>query len=105
MAQVRWTLTASEDLEEIEAYVSRDSVTYAIRLVDGIVRAVDRLEPFPLSGRMVPEFQREDLREVIEGSYRIVYLVRGDECTILRVVHGARDMEGVARRRPWDAIE
>lgn len=56
----------------------------------------------PLIGRVVPEFNRQDLREVIFRGYRIVYLVQNDEVLILRVVHGARDLFGLTRREPWD---
>jgi len=90
MMPVRWTPQALEDLEAIRAYVSRDSVRYAALLVERLFAAVDRLESFPESGRIVPEFQRRDLREVILGSYRIVYRLHADRAVILTVFHGAR---------------
>lgn len=105
MADIRWSLAAGKDLREIEEFIARDSPVYAVRLVDRIVEAVERLEPFPLSGRIVPEYDREELREVIFGSYRIVYLVQEEMVTILRVVHGARDMIRLADREPWETIE
>ena len=105
MAAIYWSLTATEDLQAIEEFVARDSPVYAIRLTDRIVEVVERLEDFPLSGRVVPEFVREDLRELIVGSYRVVYLVEEDSVTILRVVHGAQDLVGVAEQAPWDTIE
>ncbi|MEO8637159.1 MAG: type II toxin-antitoxin system RelE/ParE family toxin [Gemmatimonadales bacterium] len=90
MTLARWTPQALEDLEAIRAYVSRDSVQYAAVLVERLFTAVDRLEVFPDSGRIVPEFQRRDLREVILGSYRIVYRLSADRAVILTVFHGAR---------------
>jgi len=63
---------------------------YAALLVERLFAAVDRLESFPESGRIVPEFQRRDLREVILGSYRIVYRLHADRAVILTVFHGAR---------------
>jgi len=90
MMPVRWTPQALEDLEAIRAYVSRDSLRYAALLVERLFAAVDRLESFPESGRIVPEFQRRDLREVILGSYRIVYRLHADRAVILTVFHGAR---------------
>lgn len=90
MTPVRWTPQALEDLEAIRAYVSRDSLQYAALLVERLFAAVDRLEVFPESGRIVPEFQRRDLREVILGSYRIVYRLHADRAVILTVFHGAR---------------
>jgi toxin ParE1/3/4 len=102
MAEIRWTMTAAKDLEAIEGFVARDSPLYAVRLVDGIVRSVDRLDPFPLSGRTVPEFERQELREVIYRSYRVVYLLRDEVVWIVRVVHGARDLARLAEHEGWD---
>jgi hypothetical protein len=44
---------------------------------------------FPLSGQMVPEYQREDVREIIEYSYRILYQVGDSTISILTLIHGA----------------
>ncbi|MEO8453322.1 MAG: type II toxin-antitoxin system RelE/ParE family toxin [Gemmatimonadota bacterium] len=49
-----------------------------------------RIAQFPESGRIVPELQRAEIRDVIVGSYRIVYLVGADVVHILTVFHGAR---------------
>ena len=63
-----------------------------MRTVDNIVGAVEQLEDQPRSGRMVPEFGRIDLREIIVGLYRVIYVINGETVTDLRVVHGARDL-------------
>ncbi len=102
MAQVRWSLTAGKDIQDIEDFIARDSVLHAITFVDRIVESVDILLKNPHIGRIVPEFSRPDLREVIVGNYRIVYLLKDDEVFILRVVHGARDLLALVRREPWD---
>ena len=90
MTQIRWTPQAVEDLEAIHAYVARDSARYARLLVERLFFAADRLATFPESGRIVPELGRRDLREVILGSYRIVYRLRSGHAEILTVFHGAR---------------
>ncbi len=41
MAEVRWSITAADDLQQIEDFISRDSALYAIRMIDRIVEAVD----------------------------------------------------------------
>lgn len=41
---------------------------------------------------MVPEYERKDIREVIEGRYRIIYLVETSQVQVLTVVHGARTL-------------
>ena len=90
MIRVIWTRQAVEDVEAIKAYVARDSVQYASFLVERVVAAVDRLESFPESGRVVPEVGDGSLREVIFGSYRVVYRVQAESVQVVTVHHGAR---------------
>jgi len=85
-----WSLQAIEDVEAIRTYVARDSEQYANLLVDRIIAAVDRLEGFPLSGRVVPEVGDESLREVIFRNYRIVYRLKPEIIEIVTVFHAAR---------------
>jgi plasmid stabilization system protein ParE len=56
----------------IHEYISQDSAFYADRLVEKITGRIDQLQKFPQSGRVVPEFNNEVARELIEGRYRIV---------------------------------
>ena len=100
MAQVRWSLTAGNDLQDIEDFIARDSILHAIMFVDRIVESAETLLKTPHIGRMVPEFNRSDLRELIFRAYRIVYLAQDDDVFILRVVHGARDLPALVRREP-----
>jgi toxin ParE1/3/4 len=102
MAQVRWSLTAGNDLQDIEDVIARDSVLHAITFVDRVVESAETLLKTPHIGRIVPEFNRQDLRELIFRGYRIVYLVQDNEILILRVVHGVRDLLALARREPWE---
>ncbi|MFL5415671.1 MAG: type II toxin-antitoxin system RelE/ParE family toxin [Myxococcales bacterium] len=90
MTRVRWAPQAVEDLQSIRSYIARDSIEYADLIVDQIVEAVERVETHPRSGRMVPELGLSSIREVIVRSYRIVYLLEGDDAFILTVFHGAR---------------
>ena len=85
-----WSLQAIEDVEAIRTYVARDSEQYANLLVDWIIAAVDRLEGFPLSGRVVPEVGDESLREVIYRNYRIVYRLKPEIIEVVTVFHAAR---------------
>ena len=90
MTRVIWTRGAVEDVEAVKAYVARDSVRYATLLAERIVAAVDRLETFPESGRVVPEVGDESLREVIYGAYRIVYRIKAESVEVVTVHHAAR---------------
>jgi plasmid stabilization system protein ParE len=102
MAQVRWSLTAANDLQDIEDFIARDSVLHAITFVDRVVESAETLLKTPQIGRIVPEFNRPDLRELIFRDYRIVYTLQHDTVFILRVVHGARDLLALVRREPWE---
>lgn len=90
MRRVIWTRQAVEDVEAIRAYVARDSVRYAAFLAERIVAAVERLERFPESGRVVPEVGDDSLREVVFGAYRIVYRVGAESVQVVAVHHGTR---------------
>lgn len=102
MAQVRWSLTAGNDLQGIEDFIARDSVLHAITFVDRLVESTETRLKNPRIGRIVPEFNRDDLREVLFRNYRIVYLLQDDKIFILRVIHSARDLQTLVRREPWD---
>ncbi|OHB62544.1 MAG: hypothetical protein A2Y76_10875 [Planctomycetes bacterium RBG_13_60_9] len=85
MAEVIWAPSA------LAAYIAADSAAMAALFVSRLIEATDRLEEFPLSGRIIPEVNNSNCREVIYGAYRIMYRVEGDEVWITGVVHGARD--------------
>lgn len=90
MTQLRWTLQAVEDLTAIRDYIERDSPRYARVVIERILERAEAAVDFPLAGRMVPEFARDDVREVIVGSYRIVYRVQDSSITVLTVFRSSR---------------
>jgi len=65
--KVHWTDTAEDHLDAIYAYIAQDSPQYAILMVDRLTRRSQQIANFPLSGRKVPEYEMEQIREVIEG--------------------------------------
>jgi toxin ParE1/3/4 len=88
--KVYWTDDAISHLIGIYDYIARDSSVYAQRMVDRLTRRSQQISDFPRSGRMVPEYETPDIREVIERPYRIIYRVKVDQIDILAVIHGAR---------------
>lgn len=90
MAQVRWTPQAYEDLEAICLFIARDSPQMAATFADRVMRSTDRLCDFPRLGRIVPELGAENVREILVGSYRIVYRVKDEHVQLLTIHHGAR---------------
>ena len=92
--KVHWTDIAVEHLLAIHEYIAKDSPEYALRVVDRLTRRSQQLAEFPRSGRSVPELQLPDIREVIEGPYRIVYRIFQNQVDVIAVLHSSR-------RPPW----
>ena len=77
MARLRWTAKAIADLEAIREFIGRSSPRYGALVASRLARACTALRRHPASGRVVPELGRFDVRELIRGSYRIVYRLTG----------------------------
>jgi len=90
MAQVKWTSQALDDLEAICLFIARDAPQAAAIFADRAFRATDHLAKYPCSGRVVPEFGSEDIREVIVGNYRVIYRIKQNAVQVATVHHGAR---------------
>lgn len=100
MVKIRWTELASNDLDAIRIYISRDSKRYAIRLVKSIIYATENLESMPFLGRTVPEFGIYELREIIHNNFRIIYLVKSNKnIDILAVMHGTQEIRDLISKR------
>jgi plasmid stabilization system protein ParE len=63
-------------------------------MIDRLTRRSQQIADFPLSGRRVPEYDADQIREVIEGPYRIIYHIKPDQIDIVAVIHGAMDVLG-----------
>ena len=77
-------------MEAIRKFIANDSDVYADLVVARLVEAVERLELFPRSGRIVPELADPQLREIIESPYRIVYRVFDESVEVLTVFRASR---------------
>ena len=92
MAKVIWSPSSLEDIKLIQEYIARDSLNQANLFIDTIIDSVKKLSQFPYSGRMIPEIHQDTAREIIFGSYRIMYRIKSkDEIWITGIIHGARD--------------
>ena len=96
MATVTWSSQARKDLEAISDYYREVASSHAERFEEQMFDAARRLEIFPHSGRMIPEAEDAQLREVIYRSYRIMYHVdeEGEDVLILTVLHSSRQFGG-----------
>jgi plasmid stabilization system protein ParE len=94
VSRLVWSPQAIGDVELIRAFIAQDSAPYADLVARRIVAAVERLQVFPESGRIVPERQDPSIREVIVAPYRIVYRLRADAAEIVTVFRGSREFPG-----------
>ena len=91
MVKIELAESAYEDLEAIEAYIAQDSPTIARNFINKIFGRVEVLYNHPESGRKVPEFNDDSIRQLLLGKYRIIYrLLKEEEIVILRIVHSSR---------------
>jgi len=91
---VFWTSTAEGHLDSIYSYIAKDSPQFAKRMVDRLTCRSIQIAEFPLSGRSVPEYKMDQIREVIEGPFRIIYYIKPDQIDVLAVIHAAQDVFG-----------
>jgi addiction module RelE/StbE family toxin len=88
--KIVWTEKAEKQLDQIFQYIASDSTLYAHRTVGQIIEQVENISPHPRKGRKVPEYEKDDIREVFHHPYRIIYLLKDNTIEILSVIHGAR---------------
>jgi toxin ParE1/3/4 len=97
--KVFWTDSALAQLQAIHDYLAQTSPEYALRIIDRLTKRSIQIAQFPLSGRMVPEYELNEVREVIEGLYSIIYLIdpEGQKAEVLAIIHSSRE-----RRKPLE---
>ena len=87
------TDSAFADLDNIIAYYREQKVPQiGEALALQILEKIEILPQQPKAGRIVPEYQTENIRELIEKPYRIVYLLKSESIHIIRVWRSERLM-------------
>ena len=87
MVKVNWTNSALQDLNDIGEYIAKDSLKYAEITVQELFYHTEILEIYPKTGKKVEEFNDISIRELIKGSYRIVYKIISQEQIDILTVH------------------
>lgn len=93
MVLINWTFQAKDDLKGIAEYISKDSKRYAKYQVFKIRNRTKILKKYIQIGKKVPEINQGNIRELIEGNYRIIYkIISKSQIDILTIHHSARDL-------------
>jgi toxin ParE1/3/4 len=88
---VKWSRPARIDLKQIHDYIAKDSRYYAKKVVQTIIEKTEELIDFPKIGRIVPEIDDPNIRELFVYSYRLLDEITPDGIEILAVIHDRRD--------------
>ena len=88
--RVRFTPSARAEFLAALAYIRQDKPEAAASFRMQVERSLRRLEQFPESGRVLPEFPDLPFREVIAPPYRFFYRVKGKTVWLAGVWHTAQ---------------
>lgn len=90
--QIVWSLQARDDLRDIVLFIAADNPSAAQAFGLRLINKADSLANFPELGRIVPEQDDRNIREIILRPYRVIYQVLpiGKVIAIVRIWHGAR---------------
>lgn len=89
--RIIWSPQSLRDLHAIHEYIAKDSDRYADLTIARIFAAVERLLQLPHSGRIVPERNEPEIREIIVGRFRVVYRVRDALIEVATVFRASRE--------------
>ena len=93
MAEVNWTLQSLDDINNIAEFISRDSEKFAGIQVRRFFESSEIRISHPRAGRIVPEINKTNIRELIVGSYRLIYkIVSINRIDVLTVHHSKRKL-------------
>ncbi len=85
--KVYWSEGAAARLDEIYQYIAKASPQVAQELVNRLTARTQQIAELPYSGKQVPKYRREDVREMHERPFRILYKVSPDRIDVLTVLH------------------
>jgi toxin ParE1/3/4 len=88
---VVWADSARRALEEVVEYVAQDSRDRALTVLSRVLDATATLDTLANRGRIVPELNQPDIRELLVFDYRLQYRVLDEQVVVIAFLHGARD--------------
>jgi toxin ParE1/3/4 len=86
--KVLWTENSIQDLLAIKEFIALDSLDRAEAWIGRLYSYGENTATFPQRGRIVPEFDQENIRELLIDNYRLVYRIKKTSIEILTVFDG-----------------
>ena len=86
--RIIWSPLAVDRASEIADYIAQDKPSAAEKWIDTVFSKVEQLKSSPEIGRILPEINDSQFRELIYGNYRIIYRIETKQISILTIRHG-----------------
>jgi plasmid stabilization system protein ParE len=86
--RIIWSPLAVDRASEIADYIAQDKPSAAEKWIDTVFSKVEQLKSSPEIGRILPEINDSQFRELIYGNYRIIYRIEIKQISILTIRHG-----------------
>jgi len=86
--RIIWSPLAVNRASEIADYIAQDKPSAAEKWIDTVFSKVEQLKSSPEIGRILPEINDSQFRELIYGNYRIIYRIETKQISILTIRHG-----------------
>ena len=84
---LHWTARAETRLRRLQEYIAEDNPSAASRMIERILKRSLTIPVAPRAGRRVPEYDRDDIREIFEHPYRIIYRIKPRRIDVIAVMH------------------
>ena len=86
--KIIWSPLAIDRSSEIADYIAQDKPSAAEKWINTVFSKVEQLKSSPEIGRIVPELNNTQFREIIYGNYRIIYRIEKKQISVLTIRHG-----------------
>lgn len=86
--KIIWSPLAVDRASKIADYIAQDKPSAAEKWINTVFSKVEQLKSSPEIGRIVPEINNTQFREIIYGNYRIIYRLEKKRISILTIRHG-----------------
>jgi toxin ParE1/3/4 len=93
MAEIIWTEPTLADFNSIAEYIALSNPMAVKQLVTTMFEKVQRLQNFPESGRVPPELETLNYREIVANPCRIFYKIQTNTVFILHVMRQEQDLQ------------